>query len=105
MSSFSAGSSDAIGCAAEAARQNAGTLRTFKEDVAAIDFPSDAATDVTTLRQRTDAFISDYDALSRATSPSDYGQIASTMDLAQDATAFDRAVNEVFADLETTDGP
>lgn len=97
-----AGNSDPIGCATEAARQNASALRTFEADVSAIDFPSGAALtrDVAGLRASTDAFIDDFDALSRATSPTDYARVASTTDIATDATAFDHAVEAVSVDLQ-----
>jgi hypothetical protein len=93
------GVSDQLNCATEAARQNAAQLRTFKEDIGGIDFPSDASDDVNAVQQATNHFIADFDALSHASTLQDYRSIASGSGITGDGKAFDDSVSQLSDDL------
>lgn len=92
--------SDQLGCATEAARQNAGELRTFKEDLDSINFPSDTDDEVDAVSRATEQFIADFDALSKATTLQEYANIATGSDIEGDGRAFDEAVRQLSSDLE-----
>lgn len=94
------GTSDELGCVRESARQNAGELRTFKQDLAAIKFPSDTRDDVDTVREVTDRFIADFDQLSQVSSLEEYRSLATSSDIESDGRSFDSAVNQLGQDLE-----
>jgi len=99
------GVSDQIGCATEAARQNANELHTFKEDVDSIDFPSDTSDEVDAVKHATEQFITDFENLSKATSLQDYANIATGSNISSDGKAFDDAVNQLADELEHNTGP
>jgi hypothetical protein len=98
------GASDQLRCATEAARQNAGQLRTFKEDLGSINFPSDTSDDVDAVSHATDQFIADLEALSQANTLQDYANIATGSDISGDGQAFDDSVRQLSDDLETSNG-
>jgi hypothetical protein len=99
------GAGDQLTCATEAARQNAGVLRTFKEDFDSIHFPSDTSHDVHSVRHAVEQFIADFDALSQAKSLQDYANAATGSNISADGHAFDQAVNQLSHDLEAPGGP
>jgi hypothetical protein len=98
------GTADPLTCVRESAGRNASKLRTFEDDVAAIEFPSDTVGAVAELRQATDRFISDMAALSQATSLRDYDGIARSRDLSGDGRAVDDAVQQLSTELARADG-
>ena len=87
-------------CATEAARQNASELRTFKEDLDSINFPSDTDDEVDAVSRATEQFIADFDALGKATTLQEYANIATGSDIEGDGRAFDEAVRQLSNDLE-----
>jgi len=94
------GVSDQLGCATDAAQQNAGELRTFKEDLDSINFPSDTDDEVDAVSHATDQFIADFEALSHATTLQEYANIAAGSDIQGDGRTFDEAVRQLSDELE-----
>lgn len=94
------GNSDELTCVRDSARQNAGELRTFRQDLDNIKFPSDTSDDVHAVREATDRFIADFDQLAQVSSLQAYQSLAGTSSIASDGRAFDAAVTQLSQDLE-----
>jgi hypothetical protein len=98
--SLCVGGSDPLDCLVSTERQNARTMRTFEAQVGNIDFPSDTVGAVAALRQSTDTYIADLDALSQATSLKDFDGIAAGRNVDQAARAVDDDVRQLTFELE-----
>jgi Domain of unknown function (DUF4389) len=97
------GTTNQLSCVRDSARQNAGALRTFKEDFDNIDFPPGFGGDVNAVRQATDQFVSDFDQLSQVSSLQEYQRLATSTDISGDGRAFDDAVRELDDALAVPD--
>ena len=94
------GTSDPLGCMQQLERQNASTMLMFEQSVSSIHFPSDTVGAVAALRQATDHYIADLDALSAATSLQDFDGIAAGRDVEGAARAVDDTVQQLRYELE-----